>query len=349
MSSSTTPRERRDEDAFPIVDVSALVDDADDAATDDVRRELGRAMSRAIQDGHGCFLIRRARVASDARVAFAARDGDDTECVLFDDLRRWFARDEREKSRVGLRKGRGYQRLGENVTEGAPDAHEALDFYNPISQPFDAYDEPGTLRGPHPDVGDDALVRKVDTTAKWWLRLGRCMLAALALAEDVPVGAFDAMTNESFWIMRLIHSPGAEDDEEKVSTGAHTDYGFLSFLDATASGLQVDCDGEWRDVPNIPGTVACNVGEMLQLFMEVDGVSAFKACRHRVVRRRDADADAAKSRFSIAFFLEPNYDACVAPRQLTADANDPTYAARVVRYSEFLKSKVKTNFICPDD
>jgi isopenicillin N synthase-like dioxygenase len=198
-------------------------------------------------------------------------------------------------------------------------------------------------------VGDDALVRKVDTTAKWWLRLGRCMLAALALAEDVPVGAFDAMTNESFWIMRLIHSPGAEDDEEKVSTGAHTDYGFLSFLDATASGLQVDCDGEWRDVPNIPGTVACNVGEMLQLFMEVDGVSAFKACRHRVVRRRDADADAAKSRFSIAFFLEPNYDACVAPRQLTADANDPTYAARVVRYSEFLKSKVKTNFICPDD
>lgn len=261
--------------------------------------------------------------------------------VTFEDCRTWFARSPVEKSKYALVDGRGYQRLGENVTENAADQHEAIDYYRPY-----AVREPGTLKGPHVDVGDDALNARVDARAVGSMRLGRALLRAIARylerdLEGMLKRPIESLVDRSFWILRLIHSTGISDDDseldEKMSCGAHTDYGFLSFLQATHAGLQVKHeDGKWVNAPHGDDVIVCNIGEMLELW--TDG--ALKATRHRVIRRR-RDSCSKESRYSIAFFYEPNYDA-VIDNNLTGTI--PSARIRRVRYADFLNRKVASNF-----
>lgn len=44
----------------------------------------------------------------------------------------------------------------------------------------------------------------------------------------------------------------------------HTDYGFVTILDATAPGLQVEFDGVFHDVPVLNGHLVINFGEALR-------------------------------------------------------------------------------------
>ena len=43
----------------------------------------------------------------------------------------------------------------------------------------------------------------------------------------------------------------------------HTDYGFVTILDATAPGLQIELDGSFADVPVLEGHLVINFGEAL--------------------------------------------------------------------------------------
>ena len=44
----------------------------------------------------------------------------------------------------------------------------------------------------------------------------------------------------------------------------HTDYGFVTILDAIAPGLQVEIDGAFQDVPVLPGHFVIYFGEALR-------------------------------------------------------------------------------------
>lgn len=256
--------------------------------------------------------------------------------VGYDDCRRWFAQPLDAKAKYPLRDGKGYQYVGQNVTEGRPDAHEALDFYRPYEK-----NEPGTLKGPHPDIGDDELLQRVDDTARAFLRLGKIIMRFIAVGLGLADDAFeDDIAGCSFWILRLISSPPMTSDDKgeyKVSCGAHTDYGLLSFLDTSCGGLQIeDSHGRWIDVPHVPGTIVCNIGEMLQLCSG----NRYRATKHRVIRHRE---ETPKDRISIAFFYEPNYDAVIKPmvESFDVDPKSPT----LIRYADFLRQKVATNFV----
>lgn len=260
--------------------------------------------------------------------------------VGYDDCRRWFAQPLEAKARYPLCNGKGYQYVGQNVTEGKPDAHEALDFYRPFEK-----SELGTLKGPHPDIGDDELLQRVDDTARAFLRLGKIIMRFVAMGLGLADDAFeDDIAGCSFWILRLISSPPMSSDDEgeyKVSCGAHTDYGLLSFLDASCGGLQIeDLNGQWVDVPHVPGTIVCNIGQMLQLCSG----NRYRATKHRVIRHRE---ETPKDRISIAFFYEPNYDAVIKPmlESIDLDPKSPT----LIRYADFLRQKVATNFINAQD
>ena len=256
--------------------------------------------------------------------------------VSHDDCRRWFAQPLDAKAKYPLRDGKGYQYVGQNVTGGRPDAHEALDFYRPYEK-----SEPGTLKGPHPDIGDDELLQRVDNTARAFLRLGKIIMRFIAVGLGLADDAFeDDIAGCSFWILRLISSPPMTSDDKgeyKVSCGAHTDYGLLSFLDTSCGGLQIeDSHGRWIDVPHVPGTIVCNIGEMLQLCSG----NRYRATKHRVIRHRE---ETPKDRISIAFFYEPNYDSVIKPmvESVDVDLKSPT----LIRYADFLRQKVATNFV----
>ena len=83
----------------------------------------------------------------------------------------------------------------------------------------------------------------------------------------------------------------------------HTDYGFVTILDASAPGLQIEIDGQFKDVPVLPGHLIINFGEALN-FITAHSDRTVGAVVHRVLSQRSNDA----IRHSIVYFANPNLD-----------------------------------------
>ena len=83
----------------------------------------------------------------------------------------------------------------------------------------------------------------------------------------------------------------------------HTDYGFVTILDASAPGLQIETNGEFRDVPVLPGHLIINFGEALN-FIAAHSDRAVSAVTHRVVSQRSTDP----VRHGIVYFANPDLD-----------------------------------------
>jgi len=102
---------------------------------------------------------------------------------------------------------------------------------------------------------------------------------------------------------RCIKKPPFSDSasENKVSIGAHTDFGSLSFLHNRLGGLQVLPPGfeEWHYVKPIPGHAICNLGDAMAIFS--GGI--LRSNLHRVVP--PPKEQAAYERWSLVFFTRP--------------------------------------------
>lgn len=360
MSPASTPRPSASPSDRPI-NVWSVIDP--DGCAPAAREAIGREIiARCRSLGYFSITVERPEAKHPDELSRAVRRLSagtghavpvDVEPIALSDCERWFAQDQSVKDARAMIDGRGYQRLHENVTENKPDAHEALDFYRACERR-----EAGSLRGPHRDMGDGGEMNaRVEARARGTLRLGRALLRCVALALHLSEDAFeDDVAGCPFWIMRLIHSPGrANDDQDVLSCGSHTDYGFLTFLEATHAGLQVEDarSKEWRDVPLERDSFVVLVGEMMQLFT----ADVLKATRHRVIRKRDSES-AAESRYSIAFFYEPNYDAVIDDHRRVSwrDGDNREYEdsrslkkeherpIRRVVYGAHLEAKVRQNF-----
>ncbi|KAI5118664.1 hypothetical protein M0805_001037 [Coniferiporia weirii] len=102
--------------------------------------------------------------------------------------------------------------------------------------------------------------------------------------------------------------------KERVTHGAHMDYGSLSFLHNRLGGLQVLPPGsqKWQYVRPLPGHAICNIGITLTLFS--GGI--LRSNMHRVVPAPGAQA--AYTRWSTVFFTRPGRD--VRLRALTDES-----------------------------
>jgi hypothetical protein len=83
----------------------------------------------------------------------------------------------------------------------------------------------------------------------------------------------------------------------------HTDYGFVTILDASAPGLQIEMNGEFQDVPVLPGHLIINFGEALN-FITAHSDRAVSAVTHRVLSQRSTDP----VRQGIVYFANPDLD-----------------------------------------
>lgn len=83
----------------------------------------------------------------------------------------------------------------------------------------------------------------------------------------------------------------------------HTDYGFVTILDITAPGLQIQVDGEFVDVPVKPGHLAIHFGEALS-FITCYSRRQVGAVVHRVVSQKPKDP----LRHGIVYFANPDLD-----------------------------------------
>lgn len=102
-------------------------------------------------------------------------------------------------------------------------------------------------------------------------------------------------------LLRVIHYPPIADDEDEraIRSAEHEDVNIITLLPAaTQAGLQVkDTNGQWHEVACDPGTIVCNVADMLQLASQ----GFYKSTTHRVVN--PVGSEARKSRFSMPMFV----------------------------------------------
>ena len=124
-----------------------------------------------------------------------------------------------------------------------------------------------------------------------------------AIREGYSMRLSDMVNPSDGTLMRLLNYPAMKGDEESsaIRAAAHEDINLLTCLVAsTEPGLQVkDLDGNWHDVDCDPGSIAVNVGDMLQMCSN----NHFPSTTHRVINP-DVSAEN-KARLSIPLFLHP--------------------------------------------
>ncbi|MFF4168735.1 isopenicillin N synthase family dioxygenase [Streptomyces sp. NPDC001744] len=228
---------------------------------------------------------------------------------------------------------RGYTRVGDERTRGARDWREQLDIGAerparapaPWEAPYRWLEGPNQWPGALPELRTAAL-RWIDRLGGVAERLLHELLASIGAPLDFYDDAFGPDAHPQ---LKLVRYPGGGNDEgDGQGVGAHKDYGFLTLLlQDRVGGLQVQReDGEFHDVPPLPGAFVVNLGELL----EVATNGYLIATNHRVV-----SPPGATERFSVPFFYNPRLDARIAPLDfpyastapgVTTDPANPLFA-----------------------
>jgi len=279
--------------ALPVIDVAPLVGDA----TAGERAAVAEQIQAACRQ-HGFFYVTGHGVRAELLAALAEASAA------------FFALPEAEKLQIAMARGgrawRGYFPVGGELTSGQPDQKEGLYFGTelPPGDPRVAAGLP--LHGPNlfpvqvPRL-KPLVLEYLDAAA----RAGQAVLSGIALSLGLDAGYFaDGYTADPTVLFRIFHYPAAPPGDDRWGVGEHTDYGLLTLLAQDDSGgLQVATPGGWTDAPPLPGTLVCNIGDMLD---KLTG-GWYRSTPHRV---RNTSGH---GRLSFPFFLDPGFDAEVPP------------------------------------
>ncbi len=215
----------------------------------------------------------------------------------------------------GGRAWRGYFPVGDELTSGRPDLKEGLYFGAELRD-----DDPRVLAG-LPLHGRNLFPRQVPRLRTLVLTYldaltsaGQAVLAGIALSLGLDASYFaTGCTADPTILFRIFHYPPSPPDEDSWGVGEHTDYGLVTLLAQDDSGgLQVVSPDGWVDAPPIPGTLVCNIGDMLD---RLTG-GWYKSTPHRV---RNLSGH---GRLSFPFFLDPGFAAEVPPLPDRAAASE---------------------------
>ncbi len=239
----------------------------------------------------------------------------------------------------GSRWHHGWGGIGlEQLEEGLPgDLKESFDMGRHL-----AVDHPLTQRGlmvygpnQYPDI--PGWREAVDAHYELTLALGLRMLGAVAVALDLAPDFFSKRFDATVSVLRFLHYPpaSARTSDGQLGAGVHSDYGCMTLLaQDTIGGLQVlSPAGKWIDATPVEGAFVVNIGDMMARWTN----DRYRATKHRVLNAATSD------RYSIPFFVEPDYDtpveaipSCLAPGE--APRYDPVISG------EYLMSRFAATY-----
>ncbi len=286
---------------LPVIDVAALPGGAPGAAGA-AAEQIGRACRERgffYVTGHGVPAGLLDQLAAASAEFFALPLGDKLEIAMERGGRAW----------------RGYFPVGAELTSGRPDLKEGLYFGAELPD-----DDPRVVAG-LPLHGRNLFPRQVPRLRPLVLsyldvltRAGQAVLAGVALSLGLDAGYFAAgYTADPTILFRIFHYPPSPPGDDGWGVGEHTDYGLLTLLAQDDSGgLQVAAPEGWTDAPPIPGTLVCNIGDMLD---RLTG-GWYRSTPHRV---RNTSGH---GRLSFPFFLDPGFADEVPPLPDRAAAGD---------------------------
>lgn len=224
---------------------------------------------------------------------------------------------------------RGYTAFGVETAKGAKH-HDLKEFWHVGRE----LPEGHRYRSVMPDNLWPAEVDGFRDELLWLYRtldeMGLKVLQAIASYLRLDRHTFDEAVRDGNSILRLLHYPPVPFDGPNVRAGAHEDINAITLLlGAEEGGLEVlDRDGRWLPINPAPGSLVCNIGDMLQRACN----HVLPSTSHRVVNPPPERRGVA--RYSTPFFLHyaPDYlirtlPGCATPENpdrypdpITADA-----------------------------
>jgi isopenicillin N synthase-like dioxygenase len=292
--------------ALPVIDVGPLTGPAPVAA----RAAVAGQIQAACRDrgffyltGHGVPTRLQDQLAEASAEFFALPLPDKREIAMEHGGRAW----------------RGFFPVGAELTSGRPDLKEGLYFGTELPA-----DDP-RVRAGLPLHGANLFPRQVPRLRPLVLAyldaltgVGQAVLAGVALSLGLDAGYFaTGYTADPTVLFRIFHYPPSSPQTQDWGVGEHTDYGLVTLLAQDDSGgLQIAAPAgngpRWIDAPPIPGTLVCNIGDMLD---RLTG-GWYRSTPHRV---RNLSGH---GRLSFPFFLDPGFAAEVPPLPGRAAAGD---------------------------
>ncbi len=252
-----------------------------------------------------------ARACRETGFFYAAGHGLDAVIAKMDAAaRRFFALPEEEKAEIAMAKGgrawRGFFPVGGELTSGRPDRKEGV--YFGVELPPD---DPRVVAGLalHGANLFPAQTPQLRPAVLAFIEGASSVAAELmgAVAESLglePDYFARGLTRDPTVLFRIFHYPPAPAGDDGWGVGEHTDYGLLTLLAQDDNGgLQVKSRSGWIEAPPIPGTLVCNIGDMLD---RLTG-GFYRSTPHRVRNISGRD------RLSFPLFYDPGFDAEIAP------------------------------------
>jgi isopenicillin N synthase-like dioxygenase len=277
-------------ESLPVIDLAPLREGSDAGA----RASVARGIEAACRDS-GFFYVRNHGVAD----AIIAR--------LDTESRRFFALPRAAKSAIAMEHGgaawRGWFPLEGELTSGRPDQKEGLYFGTELPPEHPRVAAGWPLHGANQwPAAQPTLRPAVEDYMAATTRAAQVVLEGVGLALGLDAGYFArTYTAQPTVLFRIFLYPAHRfSDETPWGVGEHTDYGLLTLLaQDECGGLQVKTPRGWIDAPPVPGTLVCNIGDMLD---RLTG-GWFRSTPHRVQNRSGRD------RLSFPLFLDPDFAA----------------------------------------
>jgi isopenicillin N synthase-like dioxygenase len=247
-----------------------------------------------------------------------------------------------EKMKIHISKSdnfRGYTPLGKELTNNKYDWHECVDFGLDLKPNDPEVISGKQLAGPNQWPENQRNFKK--TLEKHWnlmIILGRMITQGLAISLGLSKNYFAPFMNKSHSYMRITNYPPYENNQKENigdGIGSHIDYGFLTILlQDNIGGLEIkNSNNEWFSAPIIPGTFLINIGHMIQRWTN----DYYRATIHRVTPPQN------KTRCSLPFFFEPDFDTVVAPlEKFCSKDNLPKY--KPIHFGDYLERTFKTSY-----
>ncbi|MEJ0086850.1 MAG: 2-oxoglutarate and iron-dependent oxygenase domain-containing protein [Pseudomonadota bacterium] len=255
-------------------------------------------------------------------------------------FRRFFALPVEEKLRYRIPNGggaRGYTAFGIETAKGAQHS-DLKEFWHvgrelPPGHPFNEVMAPNIWVESIPGFRETTLA-----LYKAFDDLGLRLLAAIARSVALPANFFDDKVDLGNSVLRIIHYPPLPPEPTpSVRAGAHEDINVITLLlGAEEPGLEVlSRRGEWLPINPPPGSLVCNVGDMLQRLTN----RHLRSTTHRVTnppRERASNA-----RYSLPFFLHFNPDFLIKTLPQYIDAQHPDQFPTPINAHDFLQERLR--------